>query len=299
MFITSTGRLQPVWAFVVSAMLSFAAFFIAGVTAETVAGQHYLVLELIFRTLLALLVMGTYVWLLTVADGVTSRRIAALGLPQRQGWRKQFAIGCALGVGLTILAVAPIAIWGDARLTVHLGGRVLVRAGGVVFVLLMGALAEEMMFRGYPFQHLVEGIGAPGAIVVFSILFGAVHLSNPGATVWGLINTILIGILLAIAYLRTRALWLPWGIHFGWNLTLGMLLGLPVSGLRIFNVVVRTTVMGPRWATGGSYGVEASVTGGIAVLVGIAVVWKLPFTKLGPAATIMENPAHPEGLSAI
>jgi membrane protease YdiL (CAAX protease family) len=299
MFTTSTGRLQPVWAFVVSATLSFAAFFIAGVTAETVAGQHYLVLEVIFRTLLAALVLGTYVWLLTVADGVTSHRIAALGLPRTQGWRKQFVSGCAIGAGLTILAVVPIAIWGDLSLHIGLGFHILLRVGAVVFVLLVGALAEELVFRGYPFQHVVEGIGAPGAIVVFSILFGAVHLSNPGASVWGLVNTILIGILLSIAYLRTRALWLPWGIHFGWNLTLGLLLGLPVSGLRIFNVMVRATVTGPRWATGGSYGVEASVTGGIAVLVGIAVLWMLPLTELGPATGLIEKPAHQEGLSGI
>ena len=98
--------------------------------------------------------------------------------------------------------------------------------------------------------------------------------------------------LLSIAYLRTRALWLPWGIHFGWNLTLGMLFGLPVSGLRLFNVVVRTTASGPRWVTGGSYGVEASVTGGVVVLVGIAVVWKLPFAKLRSGAATMEDRAH-------
>ena len=116
------------------------------------------------------------------------------------------------------------------------------------------------MFRGYPFQHLEQGIGAIGAIAVFSVLFGAVHLANPGASLWGLVNTILIGVLLAISYLRTRALWLPWGIHFGWNFALGVLFGLPVSGLRLFNVVVRTTVSGPNWVTGGSYGVEASAT---------------------------------------
>ena len=224
-------------------------------------------LEVIFRTLLAALVVGTYIWLLTVADGVTTHRIAAIGLPRAAGWQKQFVIGCAFGLGLTLLAVAPLAIWGDARVNVHLGVRALARAAVVVLVVLVGALAEEMMFRGYPFQHLMEGIGATGAIVVFSILFGMVHLSNPGASVWGLINTVLIGILLAVAYLRTRALWLPWGIHFGWNLTLGLLLGLPVSGLRIFNVLVRTSATGPRWATGGSYGVEASMSGGIAVLV--------------------------------
>ena len=47
-------------------------------------------------------------------------------------------------------------------------------------MLIAGSLAEELMFRGYPFQRLVEAIGAGGAILVFSVLFGLVHLMNPG-----------------------------------------------------------------------------------------------------------------------
>ncbi len=248
--------------------------------AQTVAGQHSLVLEVIFRSLLAVLLVGIYVWLLTVVDNVHDHRIAAMGLPLNEGWSRQFVTGCAVGLALTVLAILPIVIWGNAKFTIHLGFRLLPRDGAVLIVLLVGALAEELMFRGYPFQRLEEGMGAARAIAVFSILFGAVHLSNPGASVWGLINTILIGILLAIAYLRTRALWLPWGIHFGWNAALGFLLGLPVSGLRIFNVVVRTSVSGPKWMTGGDYGIEASATGTIAVLIGLLIVWKLPVGRL-------------------
>ncbi len=281
MFTTNAGRLRPVWAFIVSGVLSFAAFPIAALVAEAVAGQHSLVLEVIFRSLLALLLLGLYVWLLTIADNLHDHRIATLGLPLSDGWRRQFATGCIVGLGLTALAVLPIAIWGKMSLNLFVGSRVLARAGAVLFVLLVGALAEELMFRGYPFQHLEEGIGAVGAIAVFSVLFGVVHLSNPGASIWGLVNTILIGIVLAIAYLRTRALWLPWGIHFGWNVTLGFLFGLPVSGLRLFNVVVRTSATGPKWMTGGSYGIEASATGTIAVLIGIVVVWKLPVKSSG------------------
>src|SRR5208283_2977492 len=300
MFTTSTGRLHPVWAFAVSALSSLGAFFIAGIVAQTVAGQHSLVLELIFRSLLTLLLIGIYCWLLTVADNVRDDRIAALGLPFTAGWSGQFLIGCAVGVALTVLAVLPIAIWGNASVTSHIGFRLLPRDAAVLVVLFAGALAEELMFRGYPFQHLEEGIGAAGAIAVFSVLFGAVHLSNPGASVWGLINTVLIPILLAIAYLRTRALWLPWGIHFGWNATLGFVCGLPVSGLRIFNVVVRTSVAGPKWLTGDSYGIEASATGTFAVLVGLVIVWKLPVSRLTqPPLPPLTEPAHENSLSDI
>ena len=293
MFTTSTGRVHPVWAFVISLVLSFAAFFIAGVFSEAIAGQHSLVLEVCFRSSLALLLIGLYVWLLTIVDHVHDYRIAALGLPLTHGWRRQFLTGCIVGLLLTVLAVLPIAIWGNASFTFHLGFYLLPRDGAVLIVLLVGALAEELVFRGYPFQRLEEGIGAVGAVAVFSVLFGAVHLSNPEASRWGLLNTILIGILLSIAYLRTHALWLPWGIHFGWNTALGFFFGLPVSGLRMFNVVVRTSVSGPRWMTGGGYGIEASATGTIAVLIGLVIIWKLPVTKLsrGPASLLTE-PAH-------
>lgn len=299
MFTTSSGRLHPVWAFVVSAVLSIAAFFIAGVVSQTISGQHYLVLEVLFRSLLALLLIGLYVRLLTIVDNVHHHRMAALGLPLIEGWRGQFGTGCILGLVLTALAVLPIAIWGNPSVAFHLGFYLLPRDGAVLVVLLVGALAEELMFRGYPFQHLEEGIGPVGAIAVFSVLFGAVHLSNPGASGWGLVNTILIGILLAIAYLRTRALWLPWGIHFGWNAALGFLFGLPVSGLRIFNVVVRTSVVGPKWMTGGSYGIEASATGTAAVLVGLVIIWKMPIKKLTKMPMALREVAHENGLSSI
>ncbi len=170
----------------------------------------------------------------------------------------------------------------------------------VLIVLVFGALAEEMMFRGYPFQRLEEAIGPTGAIAVFSLLFAAVHLSNPGASPLGLLNTVLIGIVLAIAYLRTRALWLSWGIHFGWNATLGLLFGLPVSGLRIFNVVTHATAKGPRWLTGGSYGIEASAPGAVAVIIGLVVVCKWPVTRLGKPLTFPgPDPEHLDSIAGI
>lgn len=300
MFTTSTGRLRPTWAFGISAVFSFAAFLIAGVVSEAIAGQHYLILEVVFRSLFALLLIGIYIWLLTIGENVHSHRIATMGLPATPGWLAQFITGCIIGLVLTVLAVAPIAIWGDASFKIRFDLHLLLRAVAVLFVLLVGSLAEELMFRGYPFQRLEEGIGAVGAIAVFSVLFGVVHLSNPGASMWGLINTVLIGILLSVAYLRCRALWLPWGIHFGWNAALGFLFGLPVSGIRMFNVVVRTSVTGPRWLTGGSYGVEASATGTFAVLLGLVIIWKVPVSKL--ATPLIPFPAASEprdGLPAI
>ncbi len=280
MFTTSTGKLQPVWAFVFSTILSILAFVVAGNIATEVVGHRVFLFELVFRPLLALLLIGIFIWLLTVGDQVEDHRLAAQGLPRVQGWLKHFVIGCVIGFALTVLAVAPIHFWGHAKLRFDFSPHILPKVGAVLVMLLCGALAEELMFRGYPFQHLEQGIGSLGAVVVFSVFYGALHLLNPSVSRWGIANTVLIGILLAIAYLRTRALWLPWGIHFGWNATLGFLFGLPVSGFRFFNVITHTTVTGPTWVTGGNYGVEASAAAAGAIAVGALLVWQLPLRKL-------------------
>ncbi|MGB8889990.1 MAG: CPBP family intramembrane glutamic endopeptidase [Candidatus Korobacteraceae bacterium] len=287
MFTTDTGKLQPVWAFIFSGILSAIAFVVSGHIAADIVGQRPFVFEIVFRPLLSLLLLGIFIWMLTVGDHIEDHRIAAQGLPRVKGCLKHFAIGTAIGFLLTLLAVIPIHFWGHTKIAYDHGLMIVPKVAAVIVILLFSALAEELMFRGYPFQHLVKGIGAAGAIAVFSVLYGLLHLKNPGAGRWGVINTILIGILLSIAYLRTRSLWLPWGIHFGWNATLGSILGLPVSGFRFFNVYARTTATGPWWVTGGNYGVEASGACAIAVLVGILIMWKLPLGKLSPTAGLL------------
>jgi uncharacterized protein len=294
MFTDGAGRIQPIWAFVLSALLSVLAFLIAGYLAAAVAGDHVLRFEAIFRPLLAVLLLGVFSWLLAVANHVEEHRVAAQGLPLTQGWTRQFVLGCAFGLVLVILAVIPLAIWGNlsfrTTLTLHNMARVLMVLG----VLTSGALAEELMFRGYPFQRLVEGIGAAGAIVVFSVLFGVVHLSNPGATVWGLVNTVAIGVLLSVIYLRTGSLWMPWGFHFAWNTALGIVLGLPVSGLRLFNVAMHGTANGPRWLTGGSYGIEASAPGAFAIGVGLVIAWKTPIKRRNGRVAPLSTENYPD-----
>lgn len=300
MFTSATGRLQPIWSFLLSVVFSVAAFVTCSFIAGLFSGEHVLRFEAIFRPSLCAVLFGLYVWLLTVADHIEEHRAAALGFPLAAGWRRQLAIGCIFGFSLTVLAVIPLAIWANISLDIRLSSRGILRIVAVLLVLIFGALAEEMMFRGYPFQRLEEAIGPVGAIAVFSVLFAAVHLSNPGATPLGLLNTVLIGIVLALAYLRTRALWLSWGIHFGWNATLGLLFGLPVSGLRIFSVVMHTSAKGPRWLTGGSYGVEASAPGVFAVVIGLLLVWRWPFERVAQPLTFPRpNAEHLDNIAGI
>jgi membrane protease YdiL (CAAX protease family) len=285
MFTSPSGRMRPIWSFLLSIAFSVAAFLACGYVADAFTGDHVFRFELIFRPLLAALLFGIYLWLLTVADHVEEHPAAVLGFARTPGWKHQLAGGSFLGLVLVVTAVVPLAIWANLTFTFHSPKRSVARVVAVLIILMFGALAEELMFRGYPFQRLEEAIGAGGAIATFSVLFGAVHLTNPGASALGLLNTVLIGTVLAVAYLRTRALWLPWGIHFGWNTSLGLIFGLPVSGLRLFNVAVRTSAAGPRWLTGGSYGMEASLPGVLAVVIGLIVVWRWPVHRLGEKLT--------------
>jgi membrane protease YdiL (CAAX protease family) len=294
MFTDGKGKLRPIWAFLFSLFLGALAFVVAGNIATEAAGDHPFRRELIFRALWALLLLGIFIWLLTVGDHIEEHRVAAQGLPRVKGWLKQFLLGSVLGFVFTSLAVAPIYFWGHFRFKILMSWHLVPNLVALILTLLVGALAEELMFRGFPFQHLEQAIGALRAIVVFSVVYGVLHLLNPEATAWGIANTFLIGILLTVAYLRTRALWLPWGIHFGWNATLGLLFGLPVSGLRVFNLWIYTQAYGPKWLTGDKYGVEAAATGTVAILVGLLIVWKLLVAKLPQpiAQSSQEAPLH-------
>ncbi|HLX44923.1 MAG TPA: CPBP family intramembrane glutamic endopeptidase [Bryobacteraceae bacterium] len=128
----------------------------------------------------------------------------------------------------------------------------------VSIVLLFGAAGEEMLFHGYAFQLLIRSLGAFATILPVSIIFGLAHLGNQNSSKLAIFNTILWGILLGYAYWRTRALWLPIGLHFGWNFALP-LFGVNLSGftMNVMGYALRWRA-GDLWS-GGDYGLEGSV----------------------------------------
>jgi membrane protease YdiL (CAAX protease family) len=196
--------------------------------------------------------------------------LASIGFGLRGRWKTELGIGLALGAA-AILAIAGLE-WtlGLARFSRNPFSGWQVLAGGVYYFVLfaIAAAAEEMTFRGYPFQRLVESIGAVYAVAILSVVFGIVHLENPSHSWLSTLNTVLIGIPLAVAYLRTRSLWLPFGIHFAWNFTMGFAFGLPVSGIQFSSTLLRVDVHGFVQMTGGNYGPEGSwlATGVIALI---------------------------------
>jgi uncharacterized protein len=153
--------------------------------------------------------------------------------------------------------------------------------GTVAFVslcLLVGAAGEEILFRGFAFQLLVGSAGAWATIVPVAVLFAAVHAANPGASSIGLVNTAGFGVVFGYAFLRSRDLWLPIGLHFGWNVSLP-LFGVPVSGLTM-NVTgyEMKWFAGDLWS-GGSYGPEASILSTVVMLGLAGYLYKAPIRR--------------------
>ena len=137
-------------------------------------------------------------------------------------------------------------------------------ASGLGLALLAG-VAEETMFRGILFRLSTKVLGTWGALLITSALFGAAHAANPGATVGSsLAIAIEAGVLLGSAYAATQRLWVPIGLHIGWNFTEGPIFGMAVSGNSMSAGLIRGSLSGPRILTGGAFGPEFSI---VAVMV--------------------------------
>jgi CAAX protease family protein len=265
------GRLRSGWRFGLSVFFFLVVNSFAADIANAWAGPSDRKFELLYRPLLMVFLIAAFSVLVKTLDRVDGNPLPAMGLVPRF-FLPDVLVGFIGGAVMVSLAVLPIAIGYHLGFHVVFSRHSLKLACAVLFILGTGAMAEEVAFRGYPFQRLVDAAGGTAAIVFSSVLFGAVHLRNPHASVFSLINTIVIGVLLAIAYLRTQALWLPWGLHFGWNLTLGFIFGLPVSGIPQFAVVVRGIAEGPGWLTGGAYGIEGGAAGTLGAVAGLCLL---------------------------
>jgi membrane protease YdiL (CAAX protease family) len=149
----------------------------------------------------------------------------------------------------------------------------------ISFLVFAAAAAfEEALFRGYILQTFVRSGLAWPAIIITSVAFGAVHLGNPNANWISSVNTALAGIWFGLAYLKTRDLWFPTGLHLAWNWTQGSIFGVEVSGLTdiVKAPLMRETDLGPAWLTGGDYGIEGGIATTIALLISTAAVLLIP-----------------------
>ncbi len=158
--------------------------------------------------------------------------------------------------------------WEDASVSAAIAPLLL----GLVTSGLVVAWWEELVFRGYLLQNMVEGLGLRWAVAVSVLLYGLVHMVNPGASLRSGALIALIGVLRIYGWLTTRQLWLSMGMHAGWNFFQGPVFGFGVSGDKSLSVV-RHEVTGPPWIMGGDFGPEAGLICFPIVLLALAAVF--------------------------
>ncbi|PYS49395.1 MAG: hypothetical protein DMF68_10185 [Acidobacteria bacterium] len=232
----------------------------------------------------------------------------ALGWSFGRGWMRDWLLGSLIGSLSLLLAVAIAWASGSYRFSINEGGLSQSVAetlifSGFLFILL--AAAEEAIFRGYPLQTMTRARMAWLAIIITAVIFSSGHLNNPNVVPgFTFLNTAIAGVWLAIAYLRTRNMWFPLGIHWAWNWTMSAVLGIPVSGItRVTpDPLLRASDLGPAWLTGGSYGIEGGAACTIALLLSTLFIWRTRLVSANEEMMLLtdrENPKQTEQLLSI
>ena len=213
------------------------------------------------------------------------RSLSTVGVPLSRPWLRQTLVGLVVGSIPPILFFLAAYKLGNAQvsrvpLDLH---RVLAQTLPALAATLLLAFHEELLYRGYLLQLISQKSGRMVAALITGGIFGLVHGGNSAANPQGLLFTAIGGVLLAWLVMRQGSLWMAGGYHAGWNATASLVLGLNVSGTIMPGNWIATTLTGPRWISGGSYGFESSIITGLAepVVLGV-LVWIAPLLPSHP-----------------
>lgn len=207
------------------------------------------------------------------------RGIAAIGLQGDKGALANLGLGCLGGMSAAALVLAGPLLFHAARIERDLGNPASLPSFLFVSVMLLfGSAGEELLFRGFGFQVLLGALGGWTTVLPVGVIFAVLHAGNPNATWLGLANTAGFGILFSYAFLRSHDIWLPIGLHFGWNFTL------PLFGVNVSGLTMRLTGFTMRWSagalwSGGEYGPEASILTSAVLLLLFAFLWMAPIRR--------------------
>lgn len=313
-FFNEVGRLRSGWRLLIFAGVLIALLFLMGTVIRGVLALLFnfapafvpksFVSEIVFRFLyLGSALLAGYLcghWL----EGLPWR---ALGASLHKRWFRHFFSGSIVGLLTLVLATALATAAGGISFSFAGKGALLLVTRtlvGSAALFIVAAFAEEALFRGYPLQTLSRARLAWLGILLTSLPFAAAHLGNPNSSLLGSINTGLAGVWLAVAYLHSRSLWFPLGVHWSWNWALGSLFGLPVSGIDSFapDPLLRGADLGPAWLTGGAYGIEGGIACTAALIVSTILIWRtrivVPDEEL-LKLTSQENPVQRDQLSIL
>jgi len=227
-------------------------------------------------TQITFLILAAYVLL----RWLDKRPFGLLGLSFSSGWFREVKIGLVMGFG--IMTFMFLIFWITGLTEVSAGAMnfdVLKTLLGMGVIFIFAGIIEEIITRGYLLQSLAEGSRQWIAMGILSLLFSLAHMANPNWSLAGAINIFLAGILLSVAYFKTRSLWLPNGLHMAWNWTQGPLWGMNVSGFEIPNTFMVSKPVGPEWLSGGEFGAEGSYIAVIAISALTWYIWKAEWIK--------------------
>lgn len=253
-------------------MLGLSVFFACPAGVVFLAAPEYTPLALILAT-----AIPTILSVLAARKWLDRRSVVSLGLQ----FDSRSLRDVLVGVGIAIVQIGLIfgleigLGWARVSGFAWTSGTWLSALGwalGWLLLYLAVGFYEELLSRGYHFQNLEEGLNTGWAVLISSAFFGIMHLFNPNANWISTLGITLAGAYFAFTYLRTRRLWLPAGIHFGWNFFLGTVAGFPVSGMDSFHLI-ELELGGPALWTGGKFGPEAGLIVLPALALGVGLVW--------------------------
>jgi len=197
---------------------------------------------------------------LILLTGLDRRPGALLGLGFSSGWLRELGAGLAAGIGATGFLVVILLL--SRSVTLGLSPDLAESLSSMpryLFLFLVAATVEELIFRGYPLQVLAEGSRRWIAGVLLCALFTLGHADNPDVTVIGIANIFLASVMLTVLYFQTRRLWLPIALHLSWNFCQSWLWGFDVSGIKIEGQLFVMTPTGSELLNGGEFGLEGSI----------------------------------------
>jgi membrane protease YdiL (CAAX protease family) len=266
------GRLRAYAQFIVAVLYFFLARSLARHGALGLANEQWV--PLVEQAMLAFLLVLGYAafgfWLNRQLHPAIEQ-----GWPLRAGWQREAGLGLATGWALAVVCVLPLTLVGGIAivLSTDLSAWGWLLAEAAFFALM--ALAEEVAFRGYGFQRFAEAVGPAGAALGYAAFYGIVQSMLPGSSRASMSVSVVLSLLLSTAYLRTRALWLSWGLNFAWKASRALLFGLALSGVNSHSPVLQGNPMGPFWLTGGGFGLDGSWVAFLVLLAAIPVLFRI------------------------
>jgi membrane protease YdiL (CAAX protease family) len=220
---------------------------------------------------------------------VDKRPLALIGFGFHSRWLKEYGLGVFIGaicVSFLFLFMWSAGFFELEFTSIHLTLLVNIFIFSLLTTLFQSAF-EELLFRGYLYQNLILATGAVVATAVLSLLFGIGHLLTPNAKLLTAVNLSAFGVLHALAYLKTRSLWLPSGLHFGWNFFMRNIYSLPCSGTEAQSSLLAIKEHGPVWLTGGNYGPEGGIPALLVLLAACLIIAYWRKIKIHPEMRIL------------